>query len=282
MTLVLAYFAALACSVCWGISTVQQKVGADLVKKIHRFDITFLLRLLKNKPYLAGIFLSIGGYGLLLFALRSLPLFLVQAISSSSIVVTAIGERIYLHKKMGRRSYTALAAVVVGLILLGLGAVSGHANVGSGSARQLVELLPIPIALIGVALIYTKGRSVAFTLAGLGGLAYGNTSTIGRIITYPHPYWKIVEQPLLWSLIGSALLGQYLFSVSLQRASATKSNSVMIVMQTLGPALCGLLFFDDKIRVGFLGVVILGGALMISGAIATALKEPVKLKTLPE
>jgi drug/metabolite transporter (DMT)-like permease len=273
MTPTIAFLAAIGCALCNGISTVQQKVGADHEKMIHSFDLTFLLRLLKNKPYVFGIFLGLAGYCLVLVALRQLPLFLVQAISATSIVVTAYGERVFLHKKIPRQSYWALGAVVAGLALLSVGAVSSRATFGSQQARLLIGLLPIPLAIGGFLFIYVKRRLSAFVLAAFGGLAYGNTSTIGRIITYPHPYWKIAENPLLWSLVGSAVLGQYLFSVSLQRISATRSNAVMISLQTLGPALCGLFFFNDEIRSGFQGLVLLGIIMVIVGSTATAIEE---------
>lgn len=273
MTPAFAYMAAIGCSLCFGISTVQQKVGADREKNIHSFDLTFLLRLLKDKQYTLGLILGVAGYGLILVALRVLPLFLVQAISASSIIVTAYGERLFLHKRLGKQSYWALAAVVAGLAILSVAAVSGRATVGSHGAKLLVEVLPIPLALIGLAFIYMRGRLSAFVLAAVGGLAYGNTSTIGRIISYPHPYWKLAENPLLWSLVVSAVLGQYLFSVSLQRISATKSNAVMIALQTLGPASCGLLFFGDQIRSGFEILVLLAIILVIAGSAATAVAE---------
>jgi hypothetical protein len=47
----------------------------------------------------------------------------------------------------------------------------------------------------------------------------------------------------------------------------------MIALQTFGPAVCGLLFFDDKIRSGFQAVVLLGGVLVILGSAATAIDE---------
>jgi len=275
MTPFIAYMAAVGCSLCNGISTVQQKIGADHEGKVRSFDFTFLLRLLKDRAYFLGIFLEISGYGLSLVALRILPLFLVQSLIAASIVVTAFGERVFLKKKLGKQTYWSLCIVILGLSLLGFSAVSSHATDNNQFARLLVEALPIPLIIAGFIFIYKhKNRLVsAICLAGLGGLLFGNTSTIGRIITYPHALWKIVESPLFWSLIISALFGQYLFTVSLQRTVAAKSNSIMISMQTLAPALFGLLFFGDKIRAGFEILVIVGCFLVILGSAATVIDE---------
>lgn len=273
MALVVAYLAAIGCSLCNGISTVQQKIGADHARDVHKLDLAILWRLLKNFQYALGTSLEIIAYVLSLVALRILPLFLVQSLIAASIVVTAIGERLFLHRKLGSRTYVALGIVLAGLISLAISAVPGRAMVSNQTDRILVEILPIPLVLIGLFFISMRNSASAIMLAVLGGLSFGNTSTIGRILVYPHPLWKLVENPLLGSLIISAILGQYFFTVSLQRISATKSNAAMVAMQTLGPAVCGLLLFDDKIRAGFQTVVVLGIVLVIVGSGLTVIDE---------
>jgi drug/metabolite transporter (DMT)-like permease len=274
MSLAIAYAAAIGCSLCNGISTVQQKIGADHSLKVHNFDLLFLIKLFKNMPYLAGTLLEVIGYGLSLFALRVFPLFLVQSLIAASVLVTAFGERVFLHKALGMRTYQSLCIVVLGVILLSLSALSGHATMGSQLVRREVELLPIPILVIGAICIRIRGRISAFTLAALSGIAFGNTSTIGRILIYPDPLWKILLNPMVYSLILSAILGQYLFIVSLQRTTATRSNAIMIALQTLCPAFFGLLYFGDQIRPNFELLVVVGSILVILGSALTAVDEP--------
>jgi drug/metabolite transporter (DMT)-like permease len=274
MTPAIALLAAIGSSLCNGVSTVQQKVGADKEKVVRSFDFFFLFRLIKNIPYLIGTFLEVGGYGLSLIALRILPLFLVQALIAASIIVTAFGERVFLHRHLPKKTYASLFAVLIGLALLGYGAVANHATVNNQVAKLVVEVFPIPIALLGLVFIYIRRKRLsAMILAVLGGLAFGNTSVIGRILIYPHPYWKLIENPLVWSLIASAILGQYLFSVSLQRASATQSNALMILMQTLSPTLFGLIFFGDEIKAGFQLIATVGIILVMAGSATTAIAE---------
>jgi drug/metabolite transporter (DMT)-like permease len=273
MNVTAAVIAAIGCSLCNGISTVQQKIGADRQRTVRSFDLAILLRLLRDTPYVFGILLATIGYGLSLIALQVLPLFFVQSVIAASVMVTAFGERLILHRRLDRQTYVALTVILVGLALLSTSAVSGHATVGSQSTRLLIEILPIPLALVGLLFISVQGQVSALVLAALGGLSFGNTSTIGRILVYPHPLWRLGEIPLLYSLIVSAVLGQYLFTVALQRATATKSNAIMISLQTFGPAICGLVFFDDKIRSGFQIFALIGSVLVIIGSAATAVDE---------
>jgi drug/metabolite transporter (DMT)-like permease len=273
MNLSVAILAALGCSICNGISTVQQKVGADREHNIRKLDFTLLLRLLKDAPYVFGLLLAIFGYALSFVALRVLPLFLVQSVIAASVVVTAFGEQLILHKRLNKQTYIALGAIIVGLVFLSISAVSGRAKVSHQSISDLVAILPLPLAFIGVLFIYLRSKISALILAAIGGLLYGNTSTIARIFSYPHPLWKLIENPLLYGLIASAILGQYFFTIALQRTTATKSNAIMITLQTFGPAIFGLLFFDDKIRSGFAGLVLFGSLLVIIGSAATAVDE---------
>ncbi len=176
-----------------------------------------------------------------------------------------------LHKKLSRRTYKALAAVLVGLLLLAISAVSSRADVDGQLAKRVIELLPIPIGLAGLIFIYVRKKMAAVILAALGGLSFGNTSTIGRILTYPTPLWKVVEQPIFISLVASAILGQYLFAIALQRSSATQINAVMLGLETLGPTALGLAFFGDQIRPGFGLVVLLGTILVVFGSALAAM-----------
>jgi drug/metabolite transporter (DMT)-like permease len=265
-----AIIAAIGCSLSNGISTVQQKIGADHETNVKRFDFTLMLRLAKNRPYVIGTILELIGYGLSLISLRILPLFLVQSVIAASVVVTALGDRFVLHQRISSQTKLAIGVALVGLFLLSLGAETSRATASTTGIYHLLEVSPVALGLLGILFVYLRGRSSALILAAIAGLSFGNTSTIGRIIVYPHPLWKLIENPLTWSLVGSALLGQYLFTVALQRATATKGNAVMIAMQTLGPAVSGLAFFNDKIRTGFDGIVAIGATLVILGCIATA------------
>jgi len=273
MDLTFAIMAAIGCSLCNGISTIQQKVGADREPNVGVLDFTLLVRLLKNAPYMLGTTLELSGYGLSLVALRILPLFLVQSVIAASVVVTAICDRIFLRTKISRRSTYAILTVLSGLVLLSFGAEPSRAHVGKSALHLIFELLPILLGALGVLCIRIGHKISAIVLAALAGLAFGNTSTIGRILIYPHPVWKLIENPLSWALVGSAILGQYMFTLALQRATATRANASMIAMQTLGPALSGLLFFNDKIRTGFDFVVLVGALLVVIGSVLTAIEE---------
>jgi drug/metabolite transporter (DMT)-like permease len=267
MPIIIPILAVIGCALANGISTVCQKTGADEEAKVKSLDLMLLLRMLENVPYIWGIILGIVGWVLSLVALQVFPIFLVQSVMAASIVVTAIGERIVTHRALGRKVYAAILVVVVGLGLVGISARPAKASLGNSSVHLAIELAPIVLILLGVLFIYVKNYISATVLAILSGISFGGTSVVGRIIQYPHGIGSLLIDPLVWALVLYAVIGQYLFTVALQRASGTKINALMVVAQTLVPSALGLLYFDDKIRSNFEGIALIGAAVVIVGCI---------------
>ena len=114
----LALAAAVACALCNGIAAIVQKVSADKARSIKGMDVAILARLFTELPYAAGLLLDgLAGF-FTLIAVHSLPLFTVQTISASCVVITAYIERIVMHRKMPSHIAYAAFCVVLGLGLL--------------------------------------------------------------------------------------------------------------------------------------------------------------------
>jgi drug/metabolite transporter (DMT)-like permease len=270
MGITISIYAAIGCSFCNGISTVLQKAGADDEAKINSLNPVAFLRILKNIPYNGGILFAIAAWGLSLIALQDLPLFLVQTVTAASIIVTAAGERIVTHKPLGARTYRGILIVVIGLALASLATSPSRAGTITAVAHNIVVYTPLILALIGIVFIYMRGRVSAVILALISGAAYGGTSVVGRIITYPDHLWLILIKPLFWALVMYAILGQYFFTIALQRNTGTRTNALMISTQTFFPAILGLIYFNDKIRSHYDILALLGSLLVVFGCMRIA------------
>lgn len=257
--------AAFACAICNGTAAVLQKISADKEKDVSSLDARFLWRLFQNKPYAAGVALDILGWLLTLFAVQYLPLFLVEAIIAANIVVTAVVERLLLHRPMRSKAYLAIAIILAGLTVLALAASPEKAEPINGMLKWLIILAPIPIAMAGYVLARSKTYSASIGLAILGGIAFGDTSIVGRIFSLSQPAWHTVYSPLVFALIASGILGILLFSIALQRAQATTINASMAASQTLVPAIIGIVFLGDDARHGMWYLVVLGISLVLGG-----------------
>ncbi|MDB5176239.1 MAG: hypothetical protein JWM81_1097 [Candidatus Saccharibacteria bacterium] len=265
--------AAFACALCNGVAAVLQKMSADKEKNGHSLDVRLLWRLLQDRPYIIGTTLDLLGWLLTLVAVQHLPLFLVEAIIASNIIVTALIERLYRRIVITSKSYVAIVSILVGLTLLAVASLPGKAEPVSTLLRWMVVLTPIPVALLGYVLARRRSYKTALGLAALGGLAYGTTSVMGRILTITHPFWHIIYNPLMVGIIVSGALGILLFSIALQRAQATTVNATMTSSQIVIPAIIGITFLGDTARSGLWYLVIIGTLLALGGVISLA-KNP--------
>jgi len=266
----LPLLAALACAVCNGTAAVLQKVSADKEKRAKSLDARLLWRLFQDLPYVVGVILDILGWVFTLYAVRYLPLFLVEAVIATNIAITALTERLFRKQPISLQSYIAIGAILIGLVLLALAASPDRAKPISETVKWAIIATPLPIGIVGYALSRGKSYLSAIGIAVTSGLAFGGTSVIGRIFDFSHPLWHTVYSPLVIALIASGGLGILLFSIALQRAQATVTNAVMTASQTLIPAIVGILFLGDSARHGLHYLVIIGTAITLCGLIALA------------
>lgn len=263
--------AAGTCALCNGTAAVLQKISADKVKNVSSMDVRLLWRLSQNKLYIVGVGLDIVGWLLTLYAVQYLPLFLVEAIVASSIVVTALIDRLIIKQRLSHRAYVAIGLILTGLMLLAIAASPERARPVSETLRTLIALSPVPVAGVGFILAKQKGRLSSLGLAIMAGLSFGATSVIGRIFIVSQPVWHTIYNPLVFGLIASGTLGVLLFSIALQRALATTMNATMTMSQTLIPAIVGIVFLGDSARNGLWYLVILGGVSALGGVLVLAL-----------
>jgi drug/metabolite transporter (DMT)-like permease len=262
---ILPMSAAFACAMCNGAAAVLQKVSADKEEDVNSLDASFLWRLIKNKPYSAGILLDLLGWLLTLYAVRLLPLFLVETIIAVNIVFAALFESLFRKKRIQPNTYLAIGVILTGLVLLAISSSPERAQQPGATLRLCIVLAPVVIGIIGFILARRKTRLASIGLASMGGLAFGATSVIGRIFVFSNPLWHTLYDPLLFSLIASGVLGILLFSIALQRAQATVMNAAMAVSQTLIPAIVGIAFLGDDARNGLWSLVVIGTALSLGG-----------------
>lgn len=208
-----------------------------------------------------------------LIAVARLPLFIVQAIIASCVVMVAFLERIFLKHKLSKRIYIAAVIVLVGLACLGLASHSEKTAVVSLLVRNVIVGAPLLIVPIGAAAIKFKGTISTVILSVLSGAAFGGVSIIGRLLVYPSPLWLVVKNPLMWALCFYGAFGLFLFTAALQRSLATVANSVMNSAQTIIPLFVGILFLGDTARNGLWSLVWLGCLLVIGGCTFIAHKK---------
>lgn len=267
----LGILAVACCALCNGAAAILQKIGANSQAEVDSLDARLLLRLAKNVPYIAGVALDLLGWILTVFAVRHIPLFLAEAVIASSVAVTALLERLVLKRPLRRGTAISIGVIFAGLALVGSSATSEHAARVHGALAWSIGLAPVVCLLVGAGAARMRGAHSAMGLAVIGGLAFGGTSVVGRVLPFNDAWWQLPAQPLFWSLALYGLAGIWLFTLALQRGSATAVNAGMTAAQTIIPAVVGLALLGDHVRAGLWVVMVLGLLCAVAGSVGVTL-----------
>lgn len=275
--LVCTLFAAAA----FGAASVLQAVASRATVRGSRVvDPWLLVRVLRQGRFVAGVGLDVLGAIAQLLALRVLPLFVVQAALAASLAVTAVLARL-LGTVLGRREWAAVGAVCVGLALVATSAkAQGSAPVGTGFRVGLVIAVAV-LAGLGAVVARLPAAQRAPALGLIAGLGFGVTAMAGRVITGFAPR-ELLTDPATYAIAGAGVLAMLFLASALQQGRVTTTTAMMILGETVIPALLGALVLGDQTRPGFTAVAITGFLIAVLAALTlTRFGEPPTTLTNP-
>jgi drug/metabolite transporter (DMT)-like permease len=262
---------ALGCSVCYGTATVLQAVATRSVDagSDSGVDPALLLRALQQWRYLAGLGLDGLGFVLQVAALRLVPIYVVAAAIGASLAVTAIVSAWILSVRLSAMEWAAVGVVCLSLAMLGLAA--GPEGTQRGPAGLGWALLAVVAVLFiaGAAAGGLGDRSRALVL-GLGaGSGFGVVEVAVRLIDPIDPT-KLVfyTNPAVYAVIAGGAAGFLLLTSALSRGSVTTAVAGMVVGETVGPAIVGVVWLGDQTRAGLSWMVVTGFAVAVAATLA--------------
>ncbi len=281
----MAYLSAFACAVCYGVGSILQSIGARRTAAVGSLDPRLLARLATQAPYLVGMGLDLVGWLFSLLAVRTLPLFAVQAILVASVGVTAVLARIFLRVRLDRAQAAALVVLGLGVVLLATTAAPGKAKPLGSLSVAMIALGLLPTALgcfwAGRAL---SGERAVLALGGLSGLAFGATALCARALEADRNVVDVVTDPLSWALLVYGAIGMIAFAAALQRGSVTLAMAGQATVETIVPAIVGLTLLGDHARSGSGGIATTGFIVTVIAAAwlaAHSRVEPAAVTTPP-
>lgn len=235
-------------------------------------DPLLLLRLASRPTFLAAVALNILGFALHLVALQELPLFLVQAVIASSVVVTAVLSVRVFGAHLTRQQAAAVLTVCAGLLLLAPTATSGEAvEVGAAAPALLLGAVAV-VLVLSVAAARLAALPAALALGLLAGTSFGVVAVAARLLPDLSP-GAVLREPVAYVLATAGLVAFLLYSTAMQRGSVTTTTAALVVTQTAAPALVGVVLLGDRVRDGLLPVAVVGFALALAGALGLARYE---------
>lgn len=266
--MLLGLLSAFGAAVLYGVASVLQAVSARRVTATAGLDPRLMLRLVRSWPYVIGTALDGIGFLLSLVALRSLPLFVVQAVVSSFLAITAVLGAVVLHMSLTRVDRVGLVVVLTGLVLLCLSATEdATVQVGSGT-RWGVLVAAILLAGLAVPLARLTGATGAAALGALAGLAFGTTAVAARVLPDTFDPAVLLSEPATYGLLLAGAVALLTYPTALQRGTVTQATAPLVVAQTVAPAVVGLVLLGDRPRQGWEWVAVLGFVLAVAGALS--------------
>jgi drug/metabolite transporter (DMT)-like permease len=272
--------AALVSAFCYGVAAVMQAMAvrsasrrsariADGSPAADRVDPGLIVRLLGQWRFLASLGIDIVGFVAQLVALRRLPLFAVQAVIASNLAVTAVFAALLMKVRLRLRECLAVTGVVVGVGLLGTSAgAQGAADVDAPFQIALMVTVAV-VALAGLAAARLPSPLRTPVLGACAGLGYAVLAVSARILP-GFSLMQLVRSPSAYTLAAAGIVSFMLYATALEGGSVTVATSAVVLVETVPPAIVGVVFLGDTTRHGLTGVAASGFVLAVASAVALA------------
>lgn len=246
--MILALAAAVAAAVGYGVSTILQAVATRRASGLAAV----------RQPLVIGGFAIDGAAWLLsLLALDHLPLFVVQAVLASSLVVVVLLASRVLGARLRRADRAAIGVTVAALVVLAAGAGEQPAPPPPAGFTTAMLAASGALAVAAVA-AYRSGPPVL--LAVLGGLGYSGAAVAARGAHASGGLLDTIGQPLALVIVVCGVVGALAYLRALERGPVGAVAAVVSVLEVVVPGAVGVLVLDDTVRAGWAVPVLLAVA----------------------
>ncbi|MFE0138595.1 hypothetical protein ACFWY6_44715 [Streptomyces sp. NPDC059037] len=262
---------ALGSAVCFGTASVLQAIAARATAPGtgSGVDPALLLRAVRQWRYIAGLGLDGLGFVLQIIALRSIPIYAVGAALAASLAVTAVVSARLLRVRLSGVEWGAVVVVCAGLAMLGLASGEEGDTAGSTALQYAMLGVAVGVLLLGAVAGRLPDRGRALVL-GLGaGFGFGVVEVAVRLIDEVS-LGALVTNPATYALLVGGGAAFLLLTSALQRGSVTTATAGMVIGETVGPALVGVVWLGDRTREGLGWLAVLGFVVAVAGALALA------------
>jgi drug/metabolite transporter (DMT)-like permease len=272
--------AAVVAALCYGVAAVMQAVavraashrtssGGQPVSALGNVDPGLIVRMLHQWRFVASLGLDTLGFLAQLVALRRLPLFAVQAMIAANLAVTAVVAAWMIHIELAWREWLAVAGVIAGVGLLGSSAGAQGATGVSPQFKLALIVAVAGVAALGIVASRLRDPLRTPVLGAVAGLGYGVLAVAARVLPGFTPQ-ELVRDPAAYALAAAGIVSFMLYATALEGGSVTVATAAVVLVETIPPAIVGILLLGDHTRPGLAGVAVLGFILAVVCAVALA------------
>ncbi|MFC1415150.1 hypothetical protein [Streptacidiphilus cavernicola] len=270
--MLLGLLMALAAALCFGVAMVLQALGASRHSPTPGEGVLGTAKAMLNLPFAAGLLLDACGFVAQLIALRTLPLYVVQAALAGALAVTAVLGAALLKLRLGRAEWLGVVGVCVGLALLGATAgAEGHKQPSQIFHWLLLAAVAL-IAVLGAVAWRLREPRRAAIMGSLCGLGFGVVGLAVRVLPTVHglDLGPLFADPATYALLAGGGVSFVFMTEGVRGGRVTTATASMVLGETALPAILGVVLLGDGTRPGLLPLAVAGFALAVAGALALA------------
>jgi hypothetical protein len=264
------YLLLVLATVSYALGIVAQTVAAQRSEPRGGLDVGLLARLARDRVYLVGFASQCLGFVLAFFARADLPLFLVQAGTSSAVGLATLVGASFLGWRIRPLEIGVLIFLACGIVLLVGAAEPGPSHDLSTSAALALTAAAVVALLLAVPAGRVRGPRGAVVLGLLAGVEFAILAIASRPLA-ARPLLELLFEPTAWLMIASALAGQCLLAAGLQRGTATAPVASMDSMTTVIASGFGLFVLGDLVAPGRVAWLLSGLLLVVVGVVAMSI-----------
>lgn len=246
-------------AVGYGVSTIMQAIGARRVGGLGAVLTPLVL---------FGFALDGVAWLLSLLALAKLPLFVVQAIQASSLVIVVIGARFVLNVRLRRIDMVAIGVILVALAVLGM--AGGEQPAVPVTAGFLTWLMAGTVLLV-VAAVIAYWRQAAIPLATVAGLGYAVVAIAARAAHAGNGIWDTIVQPTTGVILAGGAVALLTYLRALEVGAVGTVAAILSVVEILVPTVVGIVWMGDRLTSAWMVPAVAATGLAIVGCWVLAL-----------
>jgi drug/metabolite transporter (DMT)-like permease len=254
----LSLLAAVTAAFGYGASTVMQAVAARRAQG---------LAVVRQPLVILAFAVDLVAWLFSLVALDHLPLFVVQAVLASSLVVTVLLARAFLSAPMRRVDVVAIVAIVGALVVLGFAGGEQPAPVPPDWFAPVLITTSVGLAVVAL-IFYPSGAPVL--LAVIGALGYSGAAVAARGAHASGDIGDTILQPLAIAIVIFGVVGALAYLRSLERGRVGANAAILSVIEVVVPGAVGIVVLGDTIRSGWDPAVAVAALVALVGCVVLA------------
>lgn len=276
--------AAVGASLLYNTSIALQALEVREVPGEHSLRLSLIGRLVRNRRWLGATALGLVGWPLEIVALLLAPLTVVQPCIASGLILLLWLGATRLGERPGRREGVAVAAIVAGVVGVGLTAPERSTD-HAGTAAIALALVLVAIPVLLPYALRRRADGIALLMVIGAGFGYAWTAIASKLLTDQLAAGALLVA-VAWLATAAASEGLALLNEmsALQRRAATHVAPVMFAVQVIVPVLLAPLIFSESwsdtplggaVLVAFIaltlaGTVLLAGSRAVGAVISAA------------